>query len=116
MLESLSEVVAVEMRKRNMTTREFAALVGVSHATISRIVSKPGHEQLVSRRTIEKLARALGMDAVTLERLARKRLLRDDDADARMMVELIRGLPKKQRDMVDALLRGFGEQNSKHRP
>lgn len=65
-LMNIAEIVDSEMKRRGLSIREFAKLVGVSHPLISDILSggKPSY------RTCEKLAPVLNMPVETVLRLA----------------------------------------------
>ena len=115
MIDSLGALLRAEMKKRSMSLRDFARFTGVSHPTISKIVSDPNYAQLVRAQTLRKLSQALNIDVKTLERTAKQKLLADDDANVRLLIEMIKSLPPQQREMIDTLLRGFAQQNADKR-
>lgn len=63
-MNNLSEFIRAEMKKRNMSGREFAKLCGIANGSISAYVK--GEDIKPTLDTLEKLARTTGVDLITL--------------------------------------------------
>ena len=104
---TLKEFIEQEMRRREMTMRQFAEFIGVSHATISRTLS-PQEPTEPSIDVLVKLAKATGVSVSSLIALVRP------DADdininprARVLAERIANLPDTKREIAETYLLGI---------
>lgn len=113
MIETLGDLITLELRKRGVSLRELGRIAGVSHSTLGRIISDPDYAPTVRKSTLKKIAQIASMDVNAVERLAKGSILRDPDAEIRIWVELIRSLPPDQRKVIETMLRGFNQANGK---
>lgn len=103
-MQTLGEYIAQEIRKRDMSDREFAEFVGVSNATIHRAMSPDAPTPTLE--FLQKLARKTGVDICTLVGL-----VMPDDTRRTPEVELIASrvsqLPAEKREFLDDILIGL---------
>lgn len=103
-VETLRDFLQDQMRKRGMSARQFAELCGVSNTVISRAISKtkPTTPDIT---TLDKIARAIGVDVFSLIRLVIPDA-DDMDIEARITAQEIVRLPADERRFIMAFIRG----------
>ncbi len=103
-METLRSFLLDQMQKRGMSARQFAELCGVSNTVISRAVSKtkPTTPDIT---TLDKIARAIGVDVFSLVRLVIPDA-DDMDIEARITAQEIVRLPTDERRFIMAFIRG----------
>lgn len=103
-MQNLGEFIAQEIRKRDMSDREFAEFVGVSNATIHRAMSPDAPTPTLE--FLQKLARKTGVDICTLVAL-----VMPNDTQRTPEVDLIATrvaqLPLDKREFLDDVLVGL---------
>lgn len=67
-MNTLSDFLKAEIKKRNMSARQFAQFCGIASGTISAYVA--GADIKPTLETLEKLSRACGVDLAVLIELA----------------------------------------------
>lgn len=110
-LTDLAKFIQEEMHKRDMSMNQFAALVGVSHTTISRLL-RPGSTIMPDLDFLAKLGEATHTDICTLVALVMPEATHVD-AEAQMLAERISRLPPDKREIVDTFLAGVALKNLK---
>lgn len=103
---NLREFILSEMKRRDMSARQFARFVGVGHSTINDFAT--GIERVPSLDFLSKLADATQTDLAALiylsfPEVASKTAL---SADARILAQRIEQLPEPVRDAVKAMIVG----------
>lgn len=101
----LQTFILDEIQKRGISGRELARLVGVANTTIQRAIDENPPEPTLDFLT--KLARVTGVSVTTLVAM----VVADDvvaDAEALALAEQIKNLPPDKREMIEALVRGYG--------
>jgi transcriptional regulator with XRE-family HTH domain len=104
---TLRDFIEQEMHRREMTMRQFADFVGISHATISRTLDpiKPTEPTI---DVLVKLAKATGVSLSSLIALLRPDLDEIDiDPRARVLAERIASLPDAKREIAETYLLGI---------
>lgn len=107
---SLGDFILAEMTKRDMSARQFAAFLGVSHATINKFLDFGAKDVgYPSIDFIEKLALATDTRLSTIMGLILPHLAeRDgDDPDLDLLARQFQGLTPTQRKTVFAMVRGL---------
>jgi transcriptional regulator with XRE-family HTH domain len=102
---NLRDFIAQEIRNRSISQREFARIVGVSNTAIVKATSDDPPEPTLDFLT--KLARVTGVSVTALVAM----VVPDDvvaDAEALALAEQIKNLPPEKREMIEALVRGYG--------
>lgn len=104
---TLADWILEEMQSRDMSLRKFAELVGVSHATLDRILRpKRDEDKYPSVQTLIKMSKATNTDLCTLVAL----ISPEDshiDAGAQIIAQRISALPPDKQSQVDAFLLGL---------
>jgi transcriptional regulator with XRE-family HTH domain len=106
---SLGNFVLTEMTRRQMTAREFANFVGVTHTTINRLLEHGVGDKSVndpSLDVLDKLAKATSTDICSLVALVKPDTARISPF-ARMLAERIERLPADKREFLDTYLIGL---------
>lgn len=107
---TLADWILEEMATRDMSQRKFAELVGVSHATLDRILRpKREEDKYPSVQTLIKMSRKTGTDLCTLIALVSP----EDahiDAEARVIAQRIAALPPDKQSQIDTFLLGLALQ------
>jgi transcriptional regulator with XRE-family HTH domain len=109
---TFKDFLAAEIKKRDMSTREFARYVGVAHGTIGRFINHPPEVTgKPSVEFIEKLARATNTDPCLLLALVIPNTARHTAAspDALILSQRIEQLPEHLREAIDAILARYAE-------
>ena len=101
----LSDFILKEMKKRDMSMREFAQFVNVSHATISRAVD-PQKNIIPSTDFLAKLADATHTDIATLIAMVFPELT-DLNPEIMLLAMRISQLHPEQQKMIRQLLMGM---------
>jgi transcriptional regulator with XRE-family HTH domain len=102
---TLGKFILDELKKRDMSMRQFAAVVGVSDATISRLVSLADPPE-PTLDFLAKISRVTGVDVCTLVAM----VLPDSqvtpilDPEARLLVDRIRKLPPDAQQLIEILI------------
>lgn len=103
-MDRLRNFVGEEIRKRDMSIRQFSDLVGVSHPTILRILDEHADFE-PSISVLSKIARATHVDLCTLvSMVAPEATLHDVEIE--ILAARIARLPETQRQMIDMFLVG----------
>jgi len=102
---TLRDFILEEMKRRNLSMRQFAVMVGVVHSTIVRAVdpldpSPPSFEFLV------KLAKATQTDIRTLAAIAAPDAVIDQPIEVLLLAARISRLTSDQRKLIDAAIAG----------
>lgn len=100
-MNNLGDFIATELRQRNMSARQFAEYVGVTHPTITKAMySEPPEPSL---EFLTKLALATHIDLCTIVAL-----VKPDATNIRpgthLIAERIARLPTADRDLIDGFL------------
>jgi transcriptional regulator with XRE-family HTH domain len=101
-----------EMERRNVSIREFASLVKVSHTTIQRFVDDKSTKRYVPTLDfLDKLAAATGVSLNTLLAICFPETARtiDVDPDVAMICDLVSHLSLSTRQTVIRFIRSFEE-------
>jgi transcriptional regulator with XRE-family HTH domain len=110
---TLGAFIHAEMLRRDMTAREFAEYVGVTHSTINKFLNhgisntyagKPVGEPSVD--FLVKLARATHTDICSLMALIAPDVT-TTNAEAQVIAERIARLPPDKREIIDSFLLGL---------
>lgn len=103
----LRDFILEEMKRRQMSEREFAKFAGVSHSTVNRAVDErnpaaPGIEFIL------KLSKATHTNLETLVSIAYPDLVEDvpEDLSSKLLAKRINELPDNIREAVLALVLG----------
>jgi transcriptional regulator with XRE-family HTH domain len=107
---TLAEFITQEMRRRNMSARQFADFVGVTNQTISRAVD-PSKVPQHGLDFLNKLAKATNTDLCTIVSLLYPEETKIS-ARARVLAERIDRLPQVEQDIIDRYLLGLSLQSS----
>lgn len=116
---TLGAFIHAEMVHHNMTAREFADFVGVTHSTINKFlnhgISNTYGGKQVGDPSIEflvKLSKATHTDICTLVALVAPDVS-NTNARAHIIAERISRLPPEQQDMMDSFLLGLSFKGAK---
>lgn len=102
---SLKEFIEGEMRRRDMSARQFAEFVGVAHTTINRAID-PSEATTPSPDFLVKLARATKINLSSLIALIMPEVETTRvDARSQMLAERIAQLPADKREIAEAFRR-----------
>lgn len=108
----LGKFVHDEMRKRDMSMRQFADFVGTNHATISHLINDP-EPPTPTLELLSKLARATGVDVCTLVSMALPNERHaNPDPESRLLAERIGKLPPDAQSLIKALIANTIFENS----
>lgn len=101
----LGAFILSEMRKRDMSMREFATYAGVSQPTISRLVNQPDPPQ-PTLDFLSKLAKATGVDICTLVEMALpdESPIIEPNPELRLLAQRIRNLPPDAQALIETLI------------
>jgi transcriptional regulator with XRE-family HTH domain len=105
MTEELKAFILNQVQERKVSIRELARLAGVSHTAVSKQLWDDPPEPTLELLT--KLARVTGVSVTALVAM----VVPDDvvaDAEALALAEQIKNLPPDKREMIEALVRGYG--------
>ena len=102
---ALAEFIESEIKKRDMSIREFSKVAGLSHTTISQYLSNPD-ERSVSIEFLVKIAQATNTDLASIVGMVYPEQT-TINAEARILAERITQLPPHQYEMIESLLLGF---------
>lgn len=105
MTTRLTEFINEEMRKRNMSMREFAAFMGTTHASISRALARD-EDTLPTLEFLVKLAQATKVDICTIVALVVPDASRLD-AEVLLLAQAIAKLPPDKQALVDDMILGM---------
>lgn len=100
----LSRWLLEEIQRREMSVREFARFVGLTHGTLNNLLNAR-HTSPPTIETLSRLARATKVDLCTLVAFVAPDLT-DDSGRVRLMVDRISRLPPAQQEIVDRYLLG----------
>lgn len=105
--EALREYILALMQKQNMSQHEVAAFIGVSQPTIQRAITFGGKPPSVpDLEFLIKLAQSTRVDITSLI-AAFVPSARGTDGRTLLLMNQIAGLPERERDVADLLLRGL---------
>lgn len=102
-MNKLGEFIEAEIKRRDMSARQFADMVGVVHSTITKAMYTDPPEP--SLDFLRKLAKATGVNVLDLVAL----YLPEEskiDGQTRIIAERIARLPPDKREFVDTFLWG----------
>lgn len=102
---SLADFVNEEMRRRNVTMREFAKITGISHSTLSRIATERENYQ-PKWEVIVRLAKGTNTDIRTLAAIIAPEAVTGQDASAIVLAERIKRLTPEQQEIIDGFIAG----------
>jgi transcriptional regulator with XRE-family HTH domain len=109
----LGEFILEEMRRRGMSAREFADLVGVAHTIVNKFLNHGISEMYGDRKVgqpsldfLEKLSRATNTDICYLISLVAPEAVRvtNPDIDALALSRRIEQLPDNAKEVIDAII------------
>lgn len=103
---TLNNFIEDEMKKRDMSIREFSKLIGLSHSTISKFLNNPDTRN-VSIEFLVKLAEGTNTDLASIVAMVYPEHT-SINAQSRILAERIAQLPPAQYEMIESLLLGFG--------
>lgn len=104
---TLKDFINQEMKRRDMSMRQFAEFVDVSHTTISRTLD-PQEPTNPSIDFLRKLAKATGVSFLSLLALViPEEEMVDIDTNVRVLAERIARLPEHKREMAETFLLGL---------
>lgn len=102
-MNKLGDFIEGELKRRDMSLRRFADIVGVHHSTLIKAMRPEPPEP--SLDFLRKLAKATGVNVLDLVAL----VLPEDsnvDGEVRVIAERIARLPADRREIVDTYLMG----------
>lgn len=103
----LRTFILEEMRARDMSARQFAEFVGVSHTTINKFTDERSSDQTPSLGFLVRLAEATNTDLIALIELvfpgASEMQL---SPAAKVLAQRIESLPDEIRIVVESIIRG----------
>lgn len=102
--DGLREFVQTEIRKRDMSARQFAAFVGVSHTTIDRVLD-PRQALSPSLEFLSKLGQATETNIRYLVSLVYPQDT-ETDPEAEILATQISALPPEEREFIRTYLLG----------
>ncbi len=107
---ALREFILDEMKRRSMSNRQFAVVIGVSNATINRAVD----ENNPAEPTLDfllKLSKATSVSVIALVEMAYPDLveLNQPSPAALIMAQKIEKLPAHLQEAIAAIIRGSPE-------
>lgn len=102
--KTLAEFILDEMRRLDMSARQFADLIGVSNTTINRALSSD--PPTPSLEFLDKLARATGQDLPTVVLMAMPGA-DEPDAGARVIANYIYSLPLADQREAETFVLGL---------
>lgn len=111
--KTLRDFLNEEMHRRNLSIREFATMADLSHTVISRAVDETD-PKVPSYQSLLKIARATGVDAVTIIKLTEDNVP-DIDVEARILAQQINRLAPDDRRHIMATIRGHLQEVDKHK-
>lgn len=103
-MNKLGDFIAAELRQRNMSARQFAEHVGVTHPTITKAMYAQPPEP--SLDFLEKLALATHVDLCTIVALVKPEATRVRP-EVQLIAERIARLPADKREIIDGYLRSL---------
>lgn len=105
---TLGQFILAEMERRQMSAREFARLVGVTHKTINKFVNG-NPKGYPSMDFLAKLAKATHADPCYLLGLIIPDIVQEGSIkpDDLLLSQRIGQLPPDKRDAIDAIILGF---------
>lgn len=112
-LHSLADFVNEEMRRRDVTMREFARITGVSHSTLSRIINEQADYQ-PTWDVIVKLAKGTHTDIRTLAAIIAPDAVTGQNASAVVLAERISRLPPEMQEIIDGFITGKALKQANH--
>ena len=89
----------MKLKKKNK--KEFAALIGVSHSTIGRIINNRDEPSL---DTLIKLSKGTDTDIVMIIALVAGKQIKTAKAESLLLAERIDRLPEKTKKLIDDLI------------
>lgn len=101
------EFLASEMKKRELTVREFSRMIGVAHTTVSRTLDKSKPPKTPSLEFLAKLAVATNTDIRTLAALLVPSATRADQLRL-MFAELASQLPAQDQQVLLRIIKSWG--------
>lgn len=103
---TLRGFILAEMNRRKLSMRQFAALIGVSHGTVSRFMADV--EALPTLDFLVKLSRGTNADLVALLGLVYPEDVRqyDGDPEGRIFLKRYKELPEETREFIRRALMG----------
>lgn len=102
-LGTLGQFINDQIRSRKISMREFADLVGVSHATISRLVNK-ADPPMPTLDVLAKLASATNTDPCALFGLIYPDLVITLDPESQILASQIGKMPDDAKDVIKTLV------------
>jgi len=100
-----NEFIELEMKKRDMSIREFSRFVGISHSAVSKYLSHPDTKS-ISIEFMVRVADATNTDLASIVAMVYPEHT-TVNAEVRILAERIANLPPDKRKMVDSLLLGL---------
>lgn len=106
----LREFLLNEIRKRDMSVRQFAEFVGVAHSTINRMLDERG-DSTPTLDSLLKISDATHTDLYSLLSIAFPDVVQKNalSADARIIAQRIEQAPEHVRKAIETLLAGIRE-------
>ena len=105
MTKRLTDFINEEMRKRDMSMREFATFMGTTHASISRALARD-EETLPTLEFLVKLAQATKLDICTIVALVVPETT-GVNAEVLLLAQAIAKLPPEKQALVDDIILGM---------
>jgi transcriptional regulator with XRE-family HTH domain len=103
---TLRDFLMEEMKRREMSMRQFAEFVGVAHTTVTRAVD-PVSPPPPSFDFLVKLAKATKTDIRTIAAIVAPDAVIDQSPEVLMLAERISRLTDDQRKLIDAAITGI---------
>lgn len=106
-MNTLREFIANEVKRREMSARQFADLVGVNHKTINKFLDTKSDPGNPSMEFLLKLSRATNTSIITLIELAYPEVresLSGPTPSAEVLAERIDQLPADKQRMMIAIV------------
>lgn len=101
------EFLAMEIKKRELTAREFSRLIGVAHTTVSRTLDRSKPAKTPSLEFLAKLAIATNTDIRSLAALLVPTATRADQLRT-MFAELASQLPAEDQQVLLRIIKAWG--------
>jgi transcriptional regulator with XRE-family HTH domain len=100
-----NDFIELEMKKRDMSIREFSRFVGLSHSAVSKYLNNP-QEKNISIEFMVRVARATDTDLTSIVAMVYPEQT-TINPEVQILAERIAQLPPEKRKMIDSLLLGM---------
>lgn len=100
-----NEFIELEMKKRDMSIREFSRFVGLSHSAVSKYLNNP-QEKNISIEFMVKVSEGTNTDLTSIVAMVYPEQT-TINPEVQILAERIAKLPPEKRQMVDSLLLGM---------